>query len=120
MPYRNHGVEEWAMCVIQGMYSNAWSQIRVNGQYSDAFGMGVDVHQGSVLSPLLFVLVLEAPSTEFSTDVPWELLHADDLVLIGGTQENCIYKVKAWKTGMESKRLYINMKETKFLGAVSI
>ena len=97
------------------MYSNAWSQIRVNGQYSDEFGMGVDVHQGSVLSPLLFVLVLEAPSREFSTGVPWELLlHADDLVLIADTQENCIYKLRAWKTGMESKGLHIN-KETKFL-----
>ena len=103
------------MCVIQGMYSNAWSQIRVNGQYSDEFGMGVDVHQGSILSPLLFILVLEAPSREFSTGVLWELLHADDLVLIADTQENCIYKLKAWKTGMESKGLHINMKETKFL-----
>ena len=77
--------------------------------------MGVDVHQGSVLSPLLLILVLEAPSREFSTGVPWELLHADDLVLIADTKENCIYKLNAWKTSMESKGLHINMKETKFL-----
>ena len=108
------------MRVIQGMYSDAWSQIWVNGQYRDEFGKGVDVHQGSVLSPLLFVLVLEEPSLEFSTGVPWELLHADDLVLIADTQEDCISKLKAWKTGMENKGLHINMKETKFLGAVSI
>ena len=103
------------MCVIQGMYSNTWSQIRVNGQYSDVFGMGVDVLQGTVLSPLLDVLVLEVPSRGFSTGVPWELLHTDDLVLIADTQENCIYKLKAWKTGMDSKGLLINMMETKFL-----
>ena len=103
------------MCVIQGMYSNTWSQIRVNGQYSDVFGMGVDVLQGTVLSPLLDVLVLEVPSRGFSTGVPWELLHTDDLVLIADTQENCIYKLKAWKTGMDSKGLHINMMETKFL-----
>ena len=50
-----------------------------SGQYSEEFGVGVGVHQGSVLSPLLFILVLEALSHEFRTGVPWELLYADDL-----------------------------------------
>ena len=34
----------------------------------------VGVHQGSVLSPLLFIMVLEALSIEFRTGCPWELL----------------------------------------------
>ena len=73
------GVEEWAARVTQGMYSKAWSCMRVNSQYSEEFGVGVGVHQGSVLSPLLFILVLEALSREFRTDAPWELLDANDL-----------------------------------------
>ena len=73
---RSLGVEEWAVRVIQGMYSNARSRVRVNGQYSEEFGVGVGVHQGSVLSPLLFILVLEALSREFRSSVPWELLYA--------------------------------------------
>ena len=56
--------------------------MRANGQYSKEFGVGVGVHHGSVLSPLLFILVLEALSREFRTGVPWELLYADDLVVI--------------------------------------
>ena len=44
------------------MYTNARSGVRVNGQYSEEFVVGVGVHQGSVLSPLLFILVLEALS----------------------------------------------------------
>ena len=47
-------------CVIQGMYSNAWSHMPVNGQCNEEFGVGVGVHQHSILSPLLFILVLEA------------------------------------------------------------
>ena len=72
------------------------------------------VHQGSVLSPLLFILVLEALSREFRTGVPWELLYADDLVIIADSLEECISKLKAWKTGMESKGLRIIMKKRKF------
>ena len=103
------------MRVVQGMYTNAQSRVRVNGQYSEEFGVQVGVHQGSVLSPLLFILVQEALSREFRKGVPWELLYADDLVLIEDSLEECIARLKVWKTGMESKGLRVNMKKTKFL-----
>ena len=34
--------------------------MRVSDSYSEEFGVGVGVHQGSILSPLLFIIVLEA------------------------------------------------------------
>ena len=86
-------MEEWAVRVIQGMYTNVRSRVCVNGQYSEEFGVGVGVHQGSVLSPLLFIFVLEALSSEFRTGVSWELLYADDLAVIADTLEE----------GMENK-----------------
>ena len=47
------------------------------------FPVEVGVHQGSVLSPLLFIIVMEALSRTFSDrGLPWELLYADDLVLL--------------------------------------
>ena len=36
-------------------------------------------------------------------------------MLIVDTQEEWISKLKAWKAGMESKGLCVNMKKTKFL-----
>jgi len=83
-------VKEWAVRVIQGMYTNVRSRVRVNGQYSEEFGVGVGVHQGFVLSPLLFILILEALSSEFCTGVPWEFLYADDLAVIADTLEECV------------------------------
>ena len=71
---RSGGVEEWAKRIIQGMYTNTRSPVRVNGQYSEELGVGVGVHQGLVLSLLLFILVLEALSWEIRAGVPWELL----------------------------------------------
>ena len=79
---RKLGVEEWLVRVVKSLYENARSRVRVNDTFSDEFEVKVRVHQGSVLSPLLFIMVLEALSLEFRSGCPWELLYADDLVLI--------------------------------------
>ena len=51
------GVPEWIVRVIQVMYQNARSQLRVNDLVSDVFNVQVGVHQGTVLSPLLFIII---------------------------------------------------------------
>ncbi len=38
--------------------------------HSEEFVVKVGVHQGSVLSPLLFIMVLEASSREFRVGLP--------------------------------------------------
>ena len=73
------------------------SRIHVNGQYGKEFRVGVGVHQGSVLSPLLFILVLEALSRQFRTGVPWELLYAEDLAVMDDSLKECIPRLKVWK-----------------------
>ena len=62
------------------MYADAKSAGRINSSYSAEFNVTVGVHQGSVLSPLLFIIVMEALSQEFQTGCPWELLHSVILV----------------------------------------
>ena len=108
-------MEEWAVRVIQGMYTDVKSCVCVNGQYSKEFGVGVGGHQGSVLSPLLFILVLEALSRQFHTGVPWELLYADDLAVMADSLEECIARLKVWKEGIERKGLRVNMKKRKLM-----
>ena len=99
------------------MYNNARSWVRVGSEYSEEFEVGVGVHQGSVLSPLLFIIVLEALSRDFRVGVPWELFFADDLVIIATSLEECVERVKAWKEGLESKGLHVNMTKTKFMAS---
>ena len=61
----------------------------------------VGVHQGSVLCPLLFIIVLEALSREFRSGVPWEDLYADDLVIIADSLEEYVRRLltgkKQWR-----------------------
>ena len=44
--------------------------------------MKVGLHKGSVLSSLLFVPVMDVVSSEARSGLPFELLYADDLVLM--------------------------------------
>ena len=53
-------MEEWIVPLVQGMYANMRSCVHVGDGYSDEFDVTVGVHQVSVLSPLLFIIVLEA------------------------------------------------------------
>jgi hypothetical protein len=99
--------------VIRAIYENAKSEVRLNGRESNAFSVRVGVHQGSVLSPLLFIIVLEALSREFREGLPMELLYADDLVLMVESEELLMEKLRKWNNGMEAKGLRVNAGKTK-------
>ena len=69
--YEKGGGRRVIVRLVQAMYNNARSRVRVGSEYSEEFEVGVGVHQGSVLSPLLFIIVLEALSRYFRVGVPW-------------------------------------------------
>ena len=102
------------MRLVQGMYANVRSRVHVGEGYSEEFEV-VGVHRGSVLSPLLFIIVLEALSREFRSGVPWEDLSADDLVIIAESLEECVRRLLTWKEAMEKKGLRVNAGKTKIM-----
>ena len=112
---RKLGVDEWIIKVVQAMYNNPRSSVRVNNSFSELFGIKVGVHQGSVLSPLLFIIVLEALSLEFKVGCPWELLYADDLAIIASSLEELLERLQIWKINMASKGLRLNLPKTKLI-----
>ena len=59
--------------------------VHLNVQLNDNFSIKVGARQGAVLSPLLFIIVMEALSREFKVGCPWELFYVDDLVLMAET-----------------------------------
>ena len=112
---RKLGIDEWLVRLVQSTYKDVRNRVRVGDGYNEEFGVGVGVHQGSVLSPLLFIIVLEALSREFRTGCPWELLYADDLMISAESMEELLVKVQTWKTEMEKKGLRVNMGKTKIM-----
>ena len=97
------------------MYDNAQSKTRITNSYCNPVIVSVGVHQGSVLSPLLFVIVMEAISCEFRIGCPWELLYADDLVIVAESLEELQMRLSTWKSGLENKGLKVNVAKTKIL-----
>ena len=112
---RKLGVEEWVISVVQSMYENAKSRVQVGSKFSSDFEVKVGVHQGSVLSPLLFAIVMEALSQEFRHGCPWELLYADDLCITADSIEDLKSRFQLWKLNLESKGLKVNIGKTKVL-----
>ena len=97
------------------MYENARNRVRVSCNLSEEFSVKVGLHQGSCLSPLLFIMLLETLSQEFRTGCPRENLYADDMVIITESLEELQEKLIHWKTNLEGKGLWVNFGKTKVL-----
>ena len=97
------------------MYVGARSRTHVNSYFSKEFEFKVGVHQGSVLSPLLFIIILEALSHEFHVGFPLEIYYADDLVILAGTFQGLMTKIAVWKNGLESKGMKVKIEKTKVM-----
>lgn len=74
MGYEITGLRSGWFRVVMAMYEGARAHVRVDGGLRDNFPVTDGKYQGSILSPLLFVLVLEALSQGFITCLLYELL----------------------------------------------
>src|SRR5260221_12322125 len=112
---KKSGVDEWLVSTVMSMYDGAQTAVRTSDGNSDSFEVKVGLHQGSVLSPLLFVIVMDIVSKELREGLPWELLYADDLVLMAESEEELREKLLKWRVGLEAKGLKVNVGKTKIM-----
>ena len=78
---RRKGITEGMVEAIMALYVETKSRVRTVAGTSEEFSIEVGVHQGSVLSPLLFIIVMDEATRGSRKGTPWELAYADDLVL---------------------------------------
>ena len=112
---RKKGLSEVIVRTVVSLYNGEKTRLRVRSAYSEEFEIKVGVHQGSVLSPLLFAIVADVFTENARRGVVNELLHADDLVLISETMEDLKERFWNWKDALESKDLKINTRKTKMM-----
>jgi len=78
---RRKEISEKLVRVIRSMYDGAVTTVRYGRGKTLRCEIKVGVHQGSCLSPLLFIILMDAVSEYVRHDVPWDMLYADDLIL---------------------------------------
>ncbi|XP_064118968.1 uncharacterized protein LOC135223976 [Macrobrachium nipponense] len=77
---------------------------------TETFEVSVGLHQGSALSPFLFVLVMNVLSEEIRNEELWELLYAKDLVITAENEEDLHRSVGEWQASLERRGLKLRLK----------
>ena len=108
---RKKGLSEVMVRAVMSLYDGAKIRVRMGSAQSEEFEVKVGVHQGSVLSHLLFAIVVDV-ITENTRGVVNQLLYAVDLVLMNETMEDLKERFWNWKDALESKDLKVNTRKT--------
>lgn len=122
---RAQGISEVYVRMVQDMYDNSRTKIRCAAGISEEFNINVGVHQGGVLSPLLFNVTFDyllklqqqhqQDSTEQQTTDVWEYKFADDATLVSPNLEKLQASMDSWTNVLESNGLKISRTKTEFL-----
>ena len=88
---------------VMSLYEGSRTKIKVGSGTSDEFGVRVGVHQGSVLSPLIFVIVVDVVAEHARERLLNEILYAVDLVLLSESLEDVRERFQRWKRALEAK-----------------
>ena len=76
------------------------------------------MHQGSVLSPLIFAIVVDVVTEHAREEllneiILNEIIYADDLVLMSESLEHLRQRFQRWRSVLEDKGLKVNVGKTK-------
>ncbi|KAL3363598.1 hypothetical protein AABB24_012720 [Solanum stoloniferum] len=101
---------------IKDMYGGAKTRVRTVGGDSEHFPVEMGLHQGSVLSPFLFAVVMDELTRSIQEKVPWCMLFADDIELIDETRDRVNARLEVWRQTLESKGFRLSRTKTEYLG----
>ena len=104
------GFAEWLIRTVMALYTEACTVVRTDVGLSESFEVKVGLHQGSVLSPLLFA-VMDVVSSEARSG----LLYAHDLVIMAPTIEQLSRRVADWRASLLDKGLKVNAGKSKVM-----
>ncbi|CAD6188194.1 unnamed protein product [Caenorhabditis auriculariae] len=112
---RQHDVPEALINLVKLLYKDTKSKVVTAAGTTEDFSIKVGVHQGSALSPLLFILVMDTLTNDLQTPTPWTLLYADDVMIAATTKQELQNRLEQWNARLTQFGLRINLKKTEYL-----
>ena len=97
------------------LYEGLRTKVKVGSGILEEFGVGVGVHQGSVILSLIFAIVVDAVTEQARKGLLNEILYADDLVLMRENLEDLRERFQWWRGALESKGMKTNIRKTKIM-----
>uniref|UniRef100_A0A0N4WN98 Reverse transcriptase domain-containing protein n=1 Tax=Haemonchus placei TaxID=6290 RepID=A0A0N4WN98_HAEPC len=99
------------------MYDGSTTTIRTAHGQTGAIDATVGVHQGSALSPFLFLLTMDVITEELVDGPLKTILYADDIALIAESKEELQDNLQKWQKVLAENGLRLNVRKTKFLSS---
>ncbi|XP_068084653.1 uncharacterized protein, partial [Anabrus simplex] len=90
-------------------------QIPSDWRRSITVPINVGVHQGSALSPLLFILVMDTVTSDLHKPIPWTLLYAADVMLAAENKSDLQRQTEDWNNRLAQYGLRLNKKKTEYM-----
>ena len=112
---RRRGVPEEYVRVIKDMYKDCKTSVVTTVGETEQIEIEVGLHQGSALSPYLFILILDVISEEIREETPWAMLFADDLVVCDESRERTEERLENWRGCLEEAGLKVSRAKTEHL-----
>ena len=75
----------------------------------------IGLHQGSALSPFLFVIVMDQLTRVIQDEITWCMLFTDDIVLVDETRAGVYVKLKLWRQTLESRGFRLSRAKTEYI-----
>jgi hypothetical protein len=79
---QKHQVSTKYITLIKDMYDNIVTSVRTSDRDTNDVSINIGLHQGLVLSPYPFALVMDEVTRDIQDDIPWYMLFSDDVVLV--------------------------------------
>ena len=103
--------------IIKDMYDRATTTVRSTAGLTEEFKVGVGFHQGSALSPFLFVIIINKLTEDIRKKAPLDMLFADDIVLSGQNHRELEDDLEIWRNALEQRGLKVSRSKTEYLKA---
>ena len=102
--------------MVEGTYEKTTARMVVGEGASEEFEVKIGLRQGSVLSPLLFIAVLDLISRKTVVkDAMKKLLYADDLALVANDKQELQETMEEWNGLFTKHGLKLNLEKTEVL-----